>query len=369
MNSQIATRLSMKDDVESPHSGLTVEHAIMHYLDSENDSLILVDQEIDLPSPTKEFLCRLMKTAMDNADTYAVDTTGTSPILLASRDMLTNSPAFVHRSQELAEKLNTIMRKNKKISSGDLLIIAANDSHGPLLGIFKTELNHEYERIYETSPDGITHVRLLPNNNVVPSDRKPPQKCAFIRQDRSDFDVLLADNQIGMKEAAAKFFYHEFLGCELLPTPAARTMIFCRTVEQWRMKYALYLPLQGIVTFTKALHEQLQTSPVFFKAFAESALLGSQNQELSPTAFEDTLASCVFKDIPHPPWPESFEPDLIVAEKLLGTIHLSLMGDVQISGSSETLLHMIENIGEENRQLILNLTTPSIKRDFQKPRS
>jgi len=156
-------------------------------VDSENDSLISVDQKIDLPSPTKEFLCWLMKTSMDNADTYAVDTTGPSSIFLASRDMLTNSSAFVHRSQELAEKLNIIMRKNKKISSGDLLIIIANDSHGPLLGIFKTELNHEYERIYETSQNGISHVRLLPNNNVAPSDRKPPQKCAFIRQDRSNY--------------------------------------------------------------------------------------------------------------------------------------------------------------------------------------
>ena len=147
MNTQIATIPSMKDDIGAPNSGLTIEHAIMHYLDPPKDRLILVKQEIDLPTPTREFLCRLMKTALDNADTYAVDTSGTSPILLASRDMLACSPAFVHRSQELAEKLYDIMRKNKKISSGDLLIISAYDSRWPLLGIFKTELNHEYEKL------------------------------------------------------------------------------------------------------------------------------------------------------------------------------------------------------------------------------
>jgi hypothetical protein len=369
MSSRIAMIPSVKDDVASPNSELNIEHAIMHYLDPENNSLILVEQEIDLPSPTREFLCRLMKTALDNADTYAVDTTGTSATLLACRDMLAASPAFVPRSQELAEKLYTIMRKNKKISSGDLLIIAAHDSCGPLLGIFKTELNLEYERIYETSPDGISHVRLLPNNNVVPSDRKPPQKCAFIRQDKADFDVLLVDNQINKKETAAQFFYRDFLGCELLPTPAARTMIFCRKVEQWRRENEQYLPYRGIVSFTKALHEQLNTSSVVFKAFAEIALLGSENQELSPTSFADFLASHVFKDITHPPRPESFEPDPVVADKLIGTIHLLLMGDVQISGPSEVLLRMIENIDEVNRQLILNLTTSWIKRDFQKPRS
>ncbi len=369
MSSQIATMPNIKDDIDSPNAGLNIEHAIMHYLDPEKNSKILVDQEIDLPLPTREFLCRLMDTALVNADAYAVDTTGTSPTLLACRDMLATSTAFVPRSRELAEDLYAIMTKNKKISSGDLLIIAANDSNGPILGIFKTELNHEYERRYETKPDGTFQVILIPNDNVVPSDRKPPQKCAFIRQDRADFDVLLADNQIGMKEAVAKFFYNDFLGCTLLTTPAARTMIFCRTVEQWRREHEPYLPHQGIVSFTKALHEQLQTSPVVFKAFAESALLGSQNPELSASSFADILASRVFKDIPHPPRPESFEPDLVVADKLIGTMHLSLMGGVQISGPSEMLRGMIENITEQNGLLNLHLTTPWIKRDFQKPRT
>lgn len=95
MSSQIAMIPSMKDDVALPNSELNIEHAIMHYLDPENNSLILVEQEIDLPSPTRDFLSRLMQTAFNTADTYAVDTTGSSPILLASRDMLAANPTFV----------------------------------------------------------------------------------------------------------------------------------------------------------------------------------------------------------------------------------------------------------------------------------
>lgn len=360
---------NMKDGMDSQMAGLNIEHAIMHYLDPEKKSLVLVDNEIDLNLPTKEFLCRLINTSLDNADAYAVDITGTSPTLLACRDMLATCTAFVPRSRELAEALYNVMTRNKNISSGDLLAIAAHNSNGPLLAIFKTDLNHEYERKYETRPDGTSQVILIPNDNVVPSERRPPQKCAFIRQDRADFDVLLADNQIGLKEAVAKFFYRDFLGCELLTTPAARTLNFCRAVERWRREHEAYLPHQGIVSFTKALHEQLQSSPLYFKAFAESALLGSQNSGLSSASLADTLAAKVFQDIPHPPRPESFESDPDIAKKLIGTIHLSLMGDIQISGPSEMLLGMIENITEQNGLLDFHLTTPWIKRDFQKSRS
>src|SRR6266700_936931 len=128
-----------------------------------------------------------------------------------------------------------------------------------------------------------------------------------------------------MREAVAKFFYRDFLGCDLLTTPGARTMLFCRTVERWRNEHAAYLPYQGIVSFTKTLHEQLQSSPLVFKTFAESALSGSQNPELSSTSFADTLAAHVFPDMPHAR-PESFEPDPAVADKLLATIHLLLLG-------------------------------------------
>jgi len=259
------------------------------------------------------------------------------------------------------------MTKNKNISSGDLLAIAAHDSNGPLLAIFKTEINHEYERKYETKPDGTSQVILLPNNNVVPSERRPPQKCAFIRQDKTVFDVQLADNQVGRRGTVAQFFYRDFLGCELLTTPAARTLTFCRIVERWRREYAEYLPYQGIVTFTKTLHEQLQSSILCFKAFAESALLDSQNSELSSSSFADFLAANIFPDAIHSR-PESFELDSNMANKLLGTIHLSLMGDVQISGSSETLLRVIESVAEQNGHLDLHLATPWVKRDFQKPR-
>jgi hypothetical protein len=369
MDLQIAMIPNMKGSTDSQNTGLTIEHAIMHYLDSEQNSLLLVDNEIELNIPTKEFLCGLINISLDKADAYAMDITGTSTTLLACRDMLATCSAFVPRSRELAEALYDVMRRNKNISSGDLLAIAAHDSNGPLLAIFKTDLNHEYERKYETRPDGTFQVILIPNDNVVPSERRPPQKCAFIRQTRTDFDVLLADNQIGLKEAVAKFFYRDFLRCELLTTPAARTLNFCRAVERWRRDHEQYLPLQGIVSFTKALHEQLQSSPLYFKAFAESSLLGSQNTELSSATLADTLAAKVFPDISHPPRPESFESDPDIAKKLIGTIHLSLMGDIQISGPSEILLGMIEKITDQNGLLDFHLTTPWVKRDFQKPRS
>lgn len=363
------TIVSTGENIDSQNAKLNIEHVIMHYLDPKNNSLKLSDYEIEIDVTIRGFLCALIEKSLESADAYGVDIEGVSPTLLACRDMLVTCTAFVPRSKELAEALYRVMENNKNISSGDLLAIAAHDSNGPILAIFKTELNHEFERKYETKPDGTVQVVFIPNDNVVPSDRRPPQKCAFIRQTRTNFDVQLADNQISQKEAVAKFFYRDFLHCELLTSPAARTLIFCRAVERWRREHEAYLPNQGIFSFTKALDEQLQSSPLYFKAFAKSALLGSQNSALSSSSLADTLAAKVFPDIPHSPRPESFEPDPEIAEKLRGTMRLSLMGDIQISGPTEKLLNMLEDITQQNGQMDLHLITPWVKRDFQKPKS
>ncbi len=350
--------------MDSQNAGVSVEHAIMHNLDLEKNMLILVDNEIELAPPTREFLCRLIETSLRNANDYAIDTMGSSQILLACRDMLTTCTTFVPRSRELAEALYKIISKNKNISSGDLLAIIAHDDNGPLLAIFKTELNHEYERKYLTKPDGTRQVILVPNDSVVPSEHRLPQKCAFIRQTKMDFDIQLADNQVGTKGSVAKFFYHDFFGCELLTTAATRTINFCRAVEQWRTAHSVYLPQQGIVSFTKALQQQLRSSSLNFKVFAESALSGLQSSELSASSFADFLASRVFKNVSHP-LPEVFEPDLTVANKLLGTISLSLEENVQISGPAEILLSIIESVTEQNGHLDFHLATTWVKRTFR----
>ncbi len=350
--------------MDSHNEEVIVERAIMHNLDSEKDELILVDKEIELAPPTREFLRRLIETSLKNADDYAIDTSGTSSTILACRDMLSTCTAFVSRSRELATALYKVMVKNKNISSGDLLAIAAYDNKGPLLALFKTEFNHEYERQYSKRPDGTYQVSLVPNDNVVPSEHRLPQKCAFIRQTRTDFDVQLADNQIGMKGSVAKFFYHDFLGCELLTTAATRTINFCRAVEQWRTDYSVYLPHQGIISFTRALQRQLPSSPLNFKVFAEAALSGVQSSELSSSSLADFLASRVFKNDSHP-LPEAFEPDPILANKLLGTISLSLADGVQLSGPSEKLQSIIESVTAQNGELNFHLATTWVKRTFR----
>lgn len=355
--------------MEAQNLVVNIEHAIMHYLNPDKNELILVDNEIDLTTiTTKEFLSRLVQASLVSANSYAVDIAGTSPTLLASRDILASCATFVPRSRELATALYNIMTKKKTISSGDLLIIVAHDCNGPLLAIFKTELNHEYERKYNIRHDGTSQVILSPNDNVVPSEHRPPQKCAFIHQTRTDYDVKLADNQVGMRDDIAKFFYRDFLGCELLKTSAARTLTFCRAVENWREQHAVYLPQQGLVSFTKALDEQLKSSPLFFESFAERALRGSQNPELSVASFAEFLVHQVFPKAPFPP-PEFFEPDLDTANKLLQNINLTVMEDIQITGPSEKLISIIESISDQDHQLDLHITTPWVRRSFQKPRT
>ena len=93
--------------MEAQNDEIIVERAIMHKLDSEKDELILVDNEIELTHPTREFLSRLIETSFKSADDYAIDTSGVAPAILACRQMLSTCSAFVPCSRGVAFPVET----------------------------------------------------------------------------------------------------------------------------------------------------------------------------------------------------------------------------------------------------------------------
>lgn len=346
-----------------------IEHAIMHELDREHDVLRLADRQIELDEAAKHFLARLMAHCAAAADAQGVDAGG-SAALVAARDILAYPDLLLPRSRELAEKLYGSMVGKENISSGDLFVVIACDNCGPVLGVFKTEPSAEYSRTYRTESDGTITPLLIANDSIIPSERRPPQKCAFIREARSDqdYDVLLLDNQIGQSGDVAKFYYQGFLECELVTSAAARTLTFCRAVELWRRENKNVLPAQGIPSFARALQLHLNRSEVTFREFALEALSVLTYPSLKPDDLAEYLASKVHSDKPYPR-PDRFEPEQVTAMRLLESISLTLDGGVQISGPAQFLSSVLERASTDGGgQLEFRLGTTSVRRNFHKPK-
>lgn len=346
-----------------------VERAIMHHLDPKKNELILVGEEIHLTSQVNDLFCQLVQVTAASADTHAVDPSGQSPTLSMCRSLLIDSSKFIPLSQELAEKLYAAMSTNVHIVAGDLMVIGGYDTEGPIVALAKTEPNKEFSVEYKKRTNGTAYVDITPTERMAPSKDKPPQKCAFVRDApfENGADIFLVDNQSRYNDhSIAKFFYNTFLGCEFMATAAARTMTFCRAVEQWRYTRAKYLPGQGVMAFTWALHTHLQSASVDFEAFANSALEGVNNSRMLRSQLAAELKAKVYEGFP-PPHASSFELDRAIAQKLNSSIHFTLLGNIQLTGSTDELLKRMR-LAEDAGGLMFNVTSPSVRRTFQKPK-
>lgn len=355
-----------------------VERAIMHYLDPTSVEKKLVKRDIQFTGPNaavvRDFLSRLINLAYSSSETSAETHQDGSDTVSACWHIIESPQDFVEQSVYLAERLNKVMEGKRNISKGDMLIVLARDPSGPMVAILKLEQLREFERRYIKLPDGSFEVELLLNEDVVSSNHIP-QKSAFVRGRMHSYgrgyQIQLHDKQIHDKDGAAKFFYRDFLRCNLLRTPAKRTIDFCTGAEAWRQQHAQYLPMHGILSFARALEfHLLQYAEVSFEAFAEHALEGVARQELSTSGLAQQVAAYVYpkevrerQDIPR-----TFAVDRDTAERLLKTIDLSLSDDLRLAGPRDSMMKVLERMkgaeGDGDRQISLLVRTGSVERTF-----
>lgn len=353
---------------------LVIDHAIMHYLDPDSSDTRLVSHEIEFTGEVGEairrIMCKLIKISLEASDTYAEDN-GQSEALSACWHILSTPGSFVEKSRHLATCLNKAMRGKGNVKKGDMLVILARDAVGPLVAILKLEQLREFQVRYIPTEDGNFDVKLELNENVV-SSREAPQKCAFIRDPSAThgYHVRLRDNQVREKESAAKFFYEDFLGCRLLTAPAKRTLNFCNSAEAWRREHAVYLPHQGVASFARALIQHLRLGEVSFKAFAESALKGVDNQELSAVSLAEQLKTGVYaKETQRGEFiKSSFTPDADTVEKVLQNVNLTLSGGLRLAGPTDAILHVLDALDGDNGdgvgRLLFKVHTSFVERAF-----
>jgi hypothetical protein len=363
--------LSLEPTITTPK--LSVDRAIMHLLDPDGNNTKLVHREINLHGqknePVREFLCRLVQSAIEHVDAYAVDATGTSDTLSVCWHMLATESTFAPQSRDLAIKLNDIMVKKGTVSAGDLLVVIAQDASGPMVGLLKLERSTDFVHEYVTQPDGTVEVRITATDAVIPPDH---QKCAFVREPSPGrgYQVELHDDQVtrGKKGDAAKFFHRDFLQCELLTTQAARTYNFCTAAEDWRKKHRAFLPKQGIVSFTRALHQHLKSPEFSFDAFALTSIGAASDLEWHRLDLTSMLQARVYSDMLPEDRPNIFQPHHEAAEKLLSTISLVTPEGVKLSGGAETMERILEALdkhGEDaDNRLSFTVTVSAVERRF-----
>lgn len=136
---------------------------------------------------------------------------------------------FVQGSKELAERLDGIMRKNKRIAPGVLVVFVFNavgSIEKPILGLLKLNIMNAIIPSENTKPGGGTEITLTVYDDAIPTMGEKLQKAALIRESENHgWEMLVLDHQMarGEEHPAADFFQH-FLGAKWILTGKGLTI-------------------------------------------------------------------------------------------------------------------------------------------------
>ncbi len=208
-------------------ASMSLMYVIMHLMDHHNDVLTLSNGLTIADQTTQDALCEQMRENRNYtyAQPFIFDAT-ISDFVSRQYDALASAmfsqDAFIHASQAITQYLFSIIKGNRNVSVGDLL-----------LGLFREENDDPWLAILKMQPAGDTYIRERLTTKT-PGDISfglrvtsgallggVLQKSAFIAPQslRTDVrDLIVLDQQAlqrGHGESAARFFIDQFLGCKI----------------------------------------------------------------------------------------------------------------------------------------------------------
>lgn len=133
---------------------------------------------------------------------------------------------FIKESGKLANSLSAILEKNRTVPDGVLIVFSgtACDPKKRIIGIIKAEMHSGFSRNSGSGElEFIKNLLLTPNTKLY-------KIGIFLEDDATEnkWRVFVHDDKITSNDklAAAKYFYHDFLGCDFLEENAILTLKF-----------------------------------------------------------------------------------------------------------------------------------------------
>lgn len=223
---------------------LKIEKIAIHQIFAREDPKAIIK-----PVKGKE-LIRFDETAMQDFKKRVLDSLGngssavrmvisnqaenkTPKIISQLHDLSEND--FINKSYNIAEILAEAQTK-RNISGGIVVVFSARYNHNQLkfIGIIKADVHSAYQKAVdpETNEISLTYVKevlLTPSTKLYKSAGFFMTENSVVTNDlNSSWVVEISDYQIDKSDgkAAAKYFYHDFLGCDYPLTSARTTKLY-----------------------------------------------------------------------------------------------------------------------------------------------
>jgi 37-kD nucleoid-associated bacterial protein len=223
-------------------TGIQLEKLIVHIVNPrEPNGFILSDCCIplhkidDLTPKLSQYFARQIGSSLNDSATKAAkfrNLSQGSTTLQICQNILHNGLDFTIGSRKLAEHLNTIISKDKRIAPGNLAMCIYKADNYPsqnFIALMKIDPSDVFRHTIEKDEQDQQYVSFQIEKDVMPTTKEKLQKCACIRSlepRNNEYDMMLLDRQI--QNQVAQFFTKDFLEAELALDDQERTQRFYR---------------------------------------------------------------------------------------------------------------------------------------------
>lgn len=329
-------------------TGIKLDQLIVHIVDPKRaNGFVLSERCIPLTGAEKliEYFTGYIQNSLQDTVIQAAQFSTQNGGLVAPicRAVLNGNTDLVDGSRTLAEHLYPIIKKDQRISSGNLaacIYQTENFSGAKFLALLKIDPSDVLRQKLETDSQGKQYVSFQTETNVMPTTRETLQKCAFIKPlqlNHLNYDMMLLDRQV--KKQVAQFFTKNFLEAELTFDNYQRTQNFYETIVAIKNELRPVLTSQENKDFKLAIDYAISSNQVNINQLIEVLPLKEQHKQ----KIEKRLSN-----LPD----QEFTPDQNYVQKL--TRRLRYRGDYNLkiavdAEGADQVIRSVEQIDEPGR--------------------
>lgn len=263
-------------------------------------------------------------------------------IQLVCDELLSSPEHFVSCSQQIARHLFEAMKKDRRISPGDLIVATYTDSaigeNTECLALLKMDPSDGFvsERREE---NGHVQIVLRRVEDVLPNSEL--QKCAFVLPPKArtnERHLIVLDQQItnrGGSRTVATFFISDFLQCKVDLNNREKTQVFFVGSRDFRGQKKAIWSEEQTASFDATIEAALQNLSIDVAALARIAVQEVAEQDEYIEYIRGQMRADGFEDL-------VFEPDQTMRNQknyvvILGDEELKIRVEADAVGKGKTL--------------------------------
>lgn len=329
-------------------TGIKLEQLIVHLVDPRRaNGFVLSERCIPLKGEEKlvEYFTGHIQNSLQDTVIQAAQFSTLNDGLVAEvcRAVLDGNTDLVDGSRTLAERLYPIIKKDQRISSGNLaacIYQTENFSGAKFLALLKIDPSDVLRQKLETDSQGKQYVSFQTETNIMPTTRESLQKCAFIKPlelGQYDYDMMLLDRQV--QKQVAQFFTKDFLEAKLTFDNYQKTELFYESMVAVRNELRPELTFQENKNLKLAIDYALSSNQVNTNQLIEALSLKDKHKQ----RIEKRLC-----DLPN----QEFTPDQSYVQKLTRKLRYSGDHNLRITVNAEgsdQVIHSVKHINEPGK--------------------